>query len=698
MRPGVDGGLVALGGSDHPLRRSPHVLLTAAEVETAVADLVNEPNIVIDVETTRAKPRLNELRWVGLGASGRSFLIPARHPKGVLLKPERRERTAACVLYPNDDRGLTKLGKPSMRMIEHTVAAEYASPPQQLFAHEVCEIIRPLLWSDTGKIGHNLKFDLMSLAKYYDHEIPPGPYHDTIVLRHVLIEDLESYKLKDLVCEWFKIHWKKRQAFYPNLGEKGTDNFGLDEVARYLAKDVRYCWMMFQAFHPMLERKGVQAVYDFEMLLYPVVMDMEYAGMPVDLTQMDAVRVELTKRLGEVEQQVWKMAGDQFSLSHTESKRWVMFGEGKRAFGESKRPLKTQNLKVRDRTPETRQPAVTASVLEYYSDRGNEMAELFMEWSALEKLRGTFIEGLSGHLLHNGDELPTVHTSFKQHGTVTGRFSAGEPNIHQLPREVPGRHSIRALFVAGQGYYLIVADYDQIELRCAGFLSRDPAMLRIFLSGEDIHRRAASAMYQIASEDITSFQRSVGKTQNFAVLYGAGEDKIARVAGSNKRYAARLIANYYDEFAYLEPWKDAELRAARDRGDRSDPLFKPPYVEILPNGRRRRLPDLYNPMTGPRQRAERQAINALVQGFASNITKLAMLDLYEQLQPYPAQMLAQVHDEIVVRVEKDALPEVQGLVERVMTGVLGPAGGPILGEIPLVASAAFGASWAEAKA
>ena len=133
----------------------------------------------------------------------------------------------------------------------------------------------------------------------------------------------EHYDLKTLVCEWFDIHWKKRAAFYPNLGDKGIENFGIDEVARYLAKDVRYCWLMFKAFYPMLKRRGVQDVYDFEMSVYPVIMEMEYQGFPVDLTLMDKVRQELTQAQHESSRGRYKMAGDSSALSQAEIKRWV---------------------------------------------------------------------------------------------------------------------------------------------------------------------------------------------------------------------------------------------------------------------------------------------------------------------------------------------------------------------------------------
>ena len=690
--------------------RVPHVLLHREQVQQAVEDVLTQPTFVFDVETTKEKPRSNSLRWVGIGTAAQNYLIPVDHPLGWTIEKERPVETPAFFYYPEGDprRFTPTRGDPSYKKIKHTAPATYGRKPDQLFADQVCELIHPLLWSDRAKLGHNLKFDLMSVAKYFGHEIPPGPYHDTIILRHVIDEELRSYSLKDLTCEWFRIPVKERRKFYPNLGDKGVHLFGLDEVARYLAKDLRYCWLMFKHWWDRLMRKDLQPVYDFEMSLYPVIMAMEYAGFPVDTSGMDVVRKDLVSRIAGIEDQAAQLAGGQFPLSNLSHKRWVLFGKvGKNKPEYPVNPengkvdkhheLRSQNLKPLSFTPEEHLPQVTQAILEHYAER-NEMARLLLDWSISEKLRGTFIEGLHRFLHYNNGDLPTLHTSFKQHGTKTGRLSATEPNPQQLPRE-GGRTSIRNLFVAGPGHVLIVADYDQIELRCAAKESGDRNMLKVFRSGEDIHRSAAAAMFQITNELVTEALRQVGKTQNFAVLYGAGPAKIAFVAKCSIRRAQQLIARYYDQFAGLEPWKEQVLRAARAAGDRGD-ASHPPYVSIPPIGRLRRLPDLYRYQEDERwrrQRAERQAVNALVQGFASYITKLAMRDLHPKLKEFPAQMILQVHDEIIVRVEERYLDDVLPIVTETMSGVKNQDNDPILGPVPLIVSAKAGYTWALAK-
>jgi DNA polymerase-1 len=259
---------------------------------------------------------------------------------------------------------------------------------------------------------------------------------------------------------------------------------------------------------------------------------------------------------------------------------------------------------------------------------------------------------------------------------------------------------IRQLFVPRPGHIFIVADYDQMELRVAGYLSGDPNMLQVFLNGEDIHAQAGALMYRISLDKVSKAQRSVGKTQNFAVLYGAGEDKIAQVAGTSKRNALKLIDGYYAGFPRLEPWKRKVIKDAIALGDRSNPTIDPPTVLIPPYGRKRRLPGLFaHPQVqmGQYNRAVRQAINSLVQGMASNITKMAMIELAKRL-PDDTRMLAQVHDEILVECPVERRDEILHLVRVVMANIPDPSSGsPILGEIPLTVSANSGFSWAEAK-
>lgn len=664
---------------------TPHLITTKTELESVVRQLLSYDAFVIDVETTFEGPHLNEIRWVGLASYGpQVYLIPIQHPHGRMLVPEHLEKR----LPPDEDRKVLKSGLLSTAKREYRVPAVFEPAPTQMFAGEVFEVLEPLLFSDRQKIGHNLKFDLLSISKYYG-TIPPGPYHDTILITHLLNENLLEYGLKPTILDWFdvgvyQVDGKRvtnkhvREAFYPNVGKQGIENFAIDKVAQYLAQDVRYTWLLWSKRYPLLAKHSLEAAYSLEMNLYGVLMSMEKAGVTVNQQHMAHVKADLERQIRDIEVEVWRMAGAQFPLTNTNKKRDLLFLSKKEG---------GQGLKPLGYTPKDKKPILNQATLEKYRDT-NRLAALFLEWSELEKLRGTFIEGLSSHLIDG-----RVHTSFKQHSVVTGRLSASEPNLQQIPRE----SSIRELFVAEQGYTFVVADYDQIELRCAAYLSQDPAMMQVFIEEQDIHSAAAAAMYNKPVEAVTPEERQAGKSQNFLTLYGGGAAKLARVAKVDVEQAEAFIERYYRMFPGLRNWKQAVVKEAMKRGDRNNLPASIPYVVIPPVNRRRRLIDLYSVDQYERFRAERQAVNAIVQGFASNIMKQALVDMHTALPKY-AHMLLTVHDEVIVQTPlSQDVDKTMQIVTSVMSGVKCPQGLPILGNVPLVASANIGPSWAEAK-
>lgn len=657
------------------LRVRPSLILEPAQLQEAVEYLSDYDEFVIDVETTRRPSHINDVLWVGLGGPGRVFLIPCGHPKGHLIHAAHYE-----MLLPSEEKRRVLLdGTLSQARKKTLVAPTFQAPPKQMYPKQVFDLIRPLLFSERMKIGHNLKFDLISVSKYYGEEIP-GPYDDTIIITHCLDENRLQYDLKNLIMDWLYVPKVERKDFYPNIGKMGVENFSLDDVAQYLAKDVRYTWLYRRNQYPRLAKNGLSEGYELEMDLYPVLMRMECTGFPVDTTRLDIVGKELKNEIDALAGAVWALAGRQFDLTNVDIKRDLLF-KPKAEGGQGLKPL--------NYTPKTHRPQLNKATLEHYAET-NTMADLMREWSELAKLHGTFITGLTGHMI-NG----RIHTNFNQHGTVTTRLSAHEPNLQQIPARGRGT-VIRELFVPSPGKILVVADYDQIELRCAAFLSQDAEMLRVFMEGQDIHRAAAAAMYQVRLEDVTPEQRQVGKTMNFLTLYGGGAAKLARVAGVLVYIAQQFIDRYYQQFKGLNQWKKVLLREAKHRGEPTDPQRRPPYVLIPPFDRRRRLPDLFSMHEYDRYRAERQAVNSAVQGFASNIMKLALIDLAPVLRPLDADMLCTVHDEIIVQCDSDVVDTVKGIVSMTMSSVQ-CRGKPILGTVPLQAKASSGPSWAKAK-
>jgi DNA polymerase-1 len=245
-----------------------------------------------------------------------------------------------------------------------------------------------------------------------------------------------------------------------------------------------------------------------------------------------------------------------------------------------------------------------------------------------------------------------------------------------------------------------VADYDQVELRCIAALSKDPEMIRLFAQERDIHSEAAAAVFGIPLDEVTPEMRSLGKTINFGVGYGASPQRLAKETGRPLKEAQTFIERYYQQFARLQPWKREVIEEAARNGNRSNPVAHPPYVEIPPFGRRRREPALFADTEFEVGRAQRQLVNAVVQGFASSIMKMAMVDLHRTLSrerpELGAHLLITVHDELIVEAPTDHVAEVYDLVIGAMSGVVWD-GRPILGRVPLVASGAIGPNWADAK-
>lgn len=661
------------------LRLAPLVIRTGAQLAEAIDHIGSYGSFTIDVETDTAAPVSNEISWVGLGVPDRVFLIPMGHPKGRLLTPASTERR----LPPEEERALLKSGKLSEAKKTYNVPATFADPGPQLRQDVVFGALRPLLFSALTKIGHNLKFDMESIAKYYGGRIPPGPYVDTLIMTHVLDENLDRYDLKNLVMDWLGVPRKAevRSVFYPNLGKAGVDTQSIDDVARYLAKDVWYTHLFARTHLQGLEKfPKLTATFLMEMAVYPVLMQMELNGVRIDVALLHNRGAELGVERQRIAEEIWTICGEEYAISNPHKKRQFLFGP-KQHGGQGLKPLFF--------TEKTNTPQLNTETLEYYKET-NDLARLFLEWSEKEKLIGTFIEGLESKLVDG-----RLHTSFNQHRTVTGRLSSNNPNLQQIPRG----GLIRGTFIADEDCSLIVADYDQVELRCAAYLSQDAEMIRVFQEGIDIHSQAAAAMYEI-DIDAVGEERQVGKTMNFGTLFGAGPTKIATVASTispcDIPQAQEFIRRYYEQFSGLSQWKDSMVIKARNTGSRAKKRV--PYTEIPPWNRKRRLPDLYSMDAGEKARAERQVVNAIVQGFAANIMKLALIDLHASLVEgqYPYKILLNVHDEVIMQAPDAEIDVALDLLVSTMESVT-YNGVPILGTVPLAAKGGVGKSWSDAK-
>lgn len=659
------------------------MITTRHDLKVAVANLSEQEAFSFDVETDGLNTRTNWVTWIGLGSYGQTYLIPMGHTKGRLRTPAYEEK----VLPPDEDRRVLKSGKLSEAKIKRKVPATFWPPPVQLDPAVVFGELEPLFFSDQTKIAFNARFDLLTISKYYGGVVPSPPYEDPMIMTHVLDENRRNYELKEIILDWLfpkppgVPHTAQEKAYYPKLGKTIQDE-PIDAVSRYLAKDAYLLWTYWKHARVRLDRENLMAVFRMEMDLYPALMRMQTHGCAIDLSMLTQVQAELEEDMEQWEERAWTIVNRPFSLTNVNEKRDLLFKSKKEVPG-------GQGLKPLKRTPKTGAPVLDAYTLEYYADT-NPLADVFARWAEVQKLHSTYVIGLKAR--SHTDALGTfIYTQLTQHRTVTGRLSSTEPNLQNIPRE----SSIRGMFIAPPGHLLVVADYDQIELRVFAHFLQDPVMIDIFTRGLDIHAETAAFILHKAADALSKEERTTaGKTINFAVSYGAGLGRLM-AAGIPEDVARTFLDLYFRRFATIKPWRRAVLLGAHRRGDRSDPQRHPPYVETL-FGRRRRLPDLYDFENRDLQaRAERQAWNHVIQGTAAEIMKIAMIRVDRAFLGTPFKLLLTVHDELMAVAPQDQAEECKEVMTTAMSGIM-RRGKPIL-DVPLVVSCGIARAWNEAK-
>lgn len=659
----------------------PSLVLTEEHLQRCVDHLMKQGVFVIDVETTFAPhPSVNDVLWVGLGSYGCTYLIPMRHPNGSLVKAGTYDMVpdmSTVRPYANNPHRFTK-----PKLVREDVPAVYTPAPKQLRPDVVFKILEPLLFSDLVKVGHNLKFDLMSISKYYGGREIPGPHADTIIMAHLLDEHKPEYTLKALVTRRY-LGLKAqnpaiREAFYPNLGKAGVEEFSIEATGMYLAKDVTYTFLFWKFMAKQMHEQGFKEALLMDMEVYPAIIAMEQRGILVDQTTLVEEHAKVLKESADVRMDVWRICGEQFPLTSTAKKIHYLFGH-KDQGGQGLKPTKF--------TEKTHQPQVDKKALAAFV--GNPLVDLLLRFSELDKQR-QFCEQLSVENTING----RIHASFNQHRTDTGRLSSSQPNLQQVPRG----ETFRKVFIPKAGYVFIVADYDQIELRVIAYLSGDENMIETFCSGADIHSAVAAMVLGIAIEDVTPELRQIGKGINFLVGFGGTGARLADLTGLPVNECDAHVDNYYRRYPAINPWKVRVIAAAVKTGDRSDPSRFPPMARIEPFGRVRRLPDLYSSVPRFSAQARRQAVNTTVQGFAAYVMKMALVRIHSALRELDsdAGIVLNVHDEVIVECREADAERVKNIVEVGTQGIM-LDGKPILGSVPLVASAHVGYSWYEGK-
>lgn len=636
-------------------------------------------------------PRVNRIIWIGLaGPGGSSVAIPVGHPKGRLLSHEVVVGKPAHQVYPEGDpRRLTKQGKLSGRTIKVKVPATFAPPPPQLWIGDVMAALKRLFFNPAKLcIGWNVKFDIKTMAKYWgtveDPMWPTCQVIDALCGYHVLDEKRRSYKLEQIV------QLRYGQS-YEKLGSKGVENFSFGKAARYAAQDCRYTWLIWRWIKKKMgNREKLWRFYrEYERLFYDAIMEMEYEGIMVDRSAVAKLRVQKEEEIRGIMAKLIVDYGapDDFNPNANAQVAELIY--------------KRYRAPVKYLTKEKKEPQTTVEALTEIAEstrlregvpvptRAAPVARLLLDYSEQNKILSTYLIGTIPRL----DDRDRLHADYTLHGTETSRLSCREPNIQNIPRE----SVMRSMYMAPPGYLLVVGDYDQIELRWIAWLAKDPAMMALFVSGEDIHRATAAAVLGIPFDQVTPEQRQThGKMPNFLLGYGGSAFNLAQKTGTTEEAAQKVLDAYFRRFSRINPWKYQVIRQAKARARfESGQMKSLPYVETM-LGRRRRLPDLFSPNGKHRAGAERQAVNTLTQGGASETALLAMVGVteYRRKTNFPMKLVINVHDELVCLVPEREADEAKEVLAELMSSVVVPhTGESPIGDVPLAVKVGISDRW-----
>lgn len=665
------------------MRLSSNVILEPKRLVEALKPFFDNPSFVFDVETTgehRGEPIANQVAWLSMATRGHTIVIPMGHPNGDrLLERERKRKDPVTKKFV-------------------TSPARWSEPPEQMRPGQVFDILHPLYFNEEIEKGaQNAPFDFVTVAKYFGGVVPPGPYHDTAVISWLLNENTPN-GLKDVTYRTYR-----RKYDMENVGRK-VEAFPFSKVAGYSYLDSKYTWLLLDNGLYEIQQQGLQEVYDLEMKVLRVLLDMGNEGTPVDIEMMRTLEVDLSKRRDEIKTRVFRAAGKTFNVNSNPQKVELFYG-AKKDGNQGLKPWKLTKggFKKKDQGKEiTLQDYSTdKEALEPFAE--NPVVKEFLDYQEVDRVLGTYIQGYLGAPATATKKAKIsqifndkVYPDFVQYGTVTGRFSCRTPNLQNIPRpDTDLGKAVRGLFIAGEGHKLVVADYGQIELVVLAHYVGKGALFEGFFQGIDPHTMTAAMVFQHDPETLQALvdagdaeakhMRQQAKAINFAVVYGAGPVKVASMAKVKERRAREILDIHQHEFPEIYRFKDQALRVARGR--------KPPHLSTL-MGRKRRIPTLMSSEPKIRSRAERQAINSLIQGSAADLIKEAMVRLHAGLAAEGVgKLLLTVHDELVVRTPEEQAEQCSVVVQEAMTG----AGIQKWVDVPLNIDLKVVDRWAEAK-
>jgi DNA polymerase I-like protein with 3'-5' exonuclease and polymerase domains len=666
-----------------------NIITTKEQLEDLVEFYSKVDAFAFDVETVgenRIQPVVNDVMWISLATEGRTDVIPMGHPNGEFLRWDKE-------LLLSGQRKLAagkELKDADYSKNEAKWTPIFDAPPAQLLPGDVFKALKPLFFSEKLKIGHNVKFDLKSIAKYYRGEVPKKPFFDTMMASFI-VDNRNKNMLGLAACAERTLKIKVEKG----IGAM-VEVHSFSDVAYYSGFDSEVTWKLYKALEPKLEG-SLKRVWALEMDVVAALCDMELSGANIDVKELTLLKARLEKDIDLARAKAWKLTGKPFSMNSVKEKQELLFSpkeEGGRGIRPNLRiriALTTKGQEVAASNPEAlsiRHYSVSSDALEFYRKK-DELVDAILEYQDLNKLMTTYVMPYLGgeitrttmgkekivdkkSLMINGK----VHTNFKAHGAETGRFSSSDPNLQNIPSSGEYGKLIRNLFIAPPGYKLVVADYSQIEPRIIAAFSGDPIMVENYRTGGDIYTTIGDTM---------GVDRKAGKVLVLSIAYGVGPEKIAQSIGCSVTDAKDLLARFEAQFNDISKYKAKVIRQATGKG----PI---PYVETI-FGRRRYIPELKSQDRGLKSRADRQAFNTVIQGSAADLMKLAIVRAHSCFTDEPdVNVVLTIHDELVTVAREDLAEETAEAIRVSMEGIHLPEI-----TVPLIADVKIVNKWGEAK-
>ena len=547
--------------------------------------------------------------------------------------------------------------------VEEGKAFYVAIPAEREKAQTIVNIFKPLYEStEILKVGQNIKYDMEVLMNYGVRLA--APMFDTMIAHYVLQPEQKHNMdiLAETLLGYQTVHID--ELIGPKgKGQKNMRDLSPADICDYAAEDADVTLRLYNVLKPRLKETGVEDLfYNIEMPLVPVLAEMEMNGVRLDTKALAETSRTLTDRMKQIEQNIYNLAGHEFNIASPKQVGEVLFGE----------------MKIVDKPKKTKtgQFVTSEEVLQQLRSKAPIVDDILAH-RGLKKLLGTYVDALpklinprTGH----------IHTSFNQAVTATGRLSSSDPNLQNIPVRGEDGKEIRKCFIPEPGCLFFSADYSQIELRVMAHLSGDKNMIEAFREGYDIHAATAARIYKEKIEDVSRDQRTKAKRANFGIIYGITVFGLAERLEISRDEAKQLIDGYFETFPEVQAYMEKAKELAREHG----------YAETFFH-RRRYLPDITSHNATVRNFAERNAINAPIQGSAADIIKIAMVHIYERFrrEGIKSKMILQVHDELNFSV----LPEEKERVEKIVLEEMQNAY-PL--QVPLVADSGWGENWLEA--